>query len=80
MSTPYAAEFSQSRNDMHWKFWAGPDGFIRWTGYDDANWRKNVAASETARQRVGKVTGRVFTIDFESGGVTIAPVTENSNG
>lgn len=68
-----AAEFSQSRNDMYWKLYAGPDGFIRWGGYDDANWWDNVSKAAHARQRTGKETGRVFTIDFDTGFVSIEP-------
>lgn len=69
--TANTAEFNQSRNDLYWKLWAGPDKFIRWTGYDDSNWWDNVSPTEHARTRKGEVTGRTFTIDFETGEVTI---------
>jgi hypothetical protein len=65
------AEFSQSRNDLYWKVYAGEDGFIRWQGYDDRNWWKNVAKTDHTRTRVGKITGRVFTLDHSTGEVTI---------
>lgn len=65
------ADFSQSRNDMHWKVWAGADKFIRWGGYDDAYWWDHVSKSENARRRVGSATGRVFTIDFDTNEVTV---------
>ena len=65
------AEFSQSRSDLHWRVWAGEDKFIRWAGYDDRNWWQNVATQESKRVRVGPSTGRVFTIDFDTGLVTV---------
>lgn len=65
------ASFSQSRNDMHWQLYAGEDGFIRWSGYDDRNWWENV--SHTDRTRIGKVTGRTFRLDHKSCEVEILP-------
>lgn len=66
------ATFDQHRNDMCWSLHAGEDGTIRWIGYNDGNWWKNVSATDAARQRVGKVTGRVFTLDHRTNEVTIA--------
>lgn len=65
------AEFDSIRNDLYWSFWAGSDGRIRWTGYNDAYWWNNVSKSDHARTRVGKDTGRSFVIDFETGKVAI---------
>lgn len=67
------AKFSQSRNDMYWKYSDAEDGFIRWVGYDDANWWDNVAPTAHARTRVGPDTGRIYTIDFTTGEITITP-------
>jgi hypothetical protein len=64
-------EFSQSRNDMHWKLWAGDDKFIRWSGYDDNYWWDNVSPTAKFRERTGVVTGRTFTLDPETNEVTI---------
>lgn len=65
------AEFDQSRNDMYWSLYAGEDGRIRWIGYDDANWWNTVAPTDHARKRVGKVTGRTFVLNHETGEVTV---------
>lgn len=65
------ATFDQHRNDLNWTLYAGEDGFIRWGGYDDANWWNNVSKSEAVRTRVGKVTGRVFVLDHATGTVEI---------
>jgi hypothetical protein len=65
------ASFNQMRNDMHWSLYAGEDGIIRWTGYDDRNWWDNVAPTDHARIRVGKVTGRTFRLDHRNCEVTI---------
>ncbi|UIJ43766.1 hypothetical protein LZK98_11755 [Sphingomonas cannabina] len=67
--TTMVADFSQSRNDMYWKVYAGADGVVRWIGYDDANWWQNVAKSTA--QKVGKVTGRIFTLDYDTNIVTV---------
>lgn len=69
------ATFDQLRNDLYWKVYAGEDGFIRWTGYDDRNWWENVAPTDAARTRVGKVTGRVFRLDHSSGRVEVTSPT-----
>jgi len=66
------ADFDRHRNDLYWKVWAGDDKFIRWIGYDDANWWNNVSHAEHVRTRVGPATGRVFTIDFATCEVTIS--------
>ena len=63
------AEFSQNRSDMYWKVHDMKDGFIRWGGYDDDNWWRNVAPK--TRVRVGPVTGNKYTIDYDSGQVTV---------
>jgi len=65
----YKAEFSQHRNDMHWKFWTGKT-FVRWTGYDDANWWQNVSMSSNARQRLQD--GKTYTINFNTCEVTVS--------
>lgn len=65
------AEFSQSRNDLYWKFWAGEDGMIRWTGYDDAYWWDKVSETDAARKRVGKITGRTFVLTHATCNVAI---------
>jgi len=69
------ASFDQLRNDLYWKLYAGEDGFIRWTGYDDRNWWDNVSPTDHARNRVGKVTGRVFRLDHHTSQVEILPAT-----
>ena len=45
------ASFNQLSNDLFWKFYAGEDGFIRWTGYNDAYWWDNVSLSENFKQK-----------------------------
>jgi hypothetical protein len=68
---PLEAEFSQSRNDLYWKVWAGEDGLIRWSGYDDSNWWDRVSKTDAARKRVGEVTGRHFVLDHRRCEVTV---------
>lgn len=68
----YTATHTQLSNDLYWKVYAGEDGFVRWFGYNDRNWWDNVAPLEHTRTRVGKVTGRKFTIDFTTGEVTVS--------
>lgn len=65
------AEFSQSRNDMRWKLYDREDGYIRWGGYNDRNWWDNVAPTDSARNRVGKVTGRTYRLDHRTGEVVV---------
>lgn len=65
------AEFSQSRNDLHWSIYTSEDGFIRWGGYDDANWWDNVSNTDHAMNRVGPKSGRVYRIEFDTRVVTI---------
>lgn len=67
--TIVSAEFTQSRNDLHWELFDGEDGFIRWTGYNDNNWWVNVAPK--TRERIGPVTGKKYTIDYHSGRVVL---------
>lgn len=72
MSAPkHMAEFDQLRNDLYWKFPAGADGLIRWTGYDDDYWWERVSKDPRTRTRRGEITGRTFVIDFETGEVVI---------
>lgn len=59
------AKFSQSRNDMYWTHFDLDDGFIRWIGYDDANWWENVAPKADT-SRVGKESGRTYTLDYNT--------------
>lgn len=66
------AEFSQSRNDLHWSFYAGEDGFVRWTGYDDNFWWHGVSNTDHCRNRVGKVTGKTYRLDPRTHEVTVA--------
>lgn len=68
---PTTATFSQSRNDLYWSHYAGEDGTIRWSGYDDKNWWDNVSPTDAARKRVGKVTGRTFVLNHDTGHVTV---------
>lgn len=68
---PLEATFNQSRNDLYWSVWGGEDGTIRWSGYDDGNWWDNVSKTDHARKRVGKVTGRTFVLNHDSGEVTV---------
>jgi hypothetical protein len=68
---PIAAEFNQHRNDLNWSIHAGEDGFIRWTGYDDAYWWDQVSKTDHARKRVGKVTGRHFVLNHDTNEVTV---------
>lgn len=66
------ARFSQSRNDMYWSIYAGDAGFVRWTGYDDDYWWKNIAPSKNWQKRTAK-DGRVFTLNPVTCDVTIEP-------
>lgn len=65
------ADADQIGNDLYWKAYAGADGFIRWTGYDDANWWNRVSKTDAARERIGKVTARVYRLDHDTNVVTI---------
>jgi hypothetical protein len=65
------AKFSQSRNDMYWKFWADADGTIMWTGYDDSYWWDNVSKSDSFVVQKGSETGRIFRLHPETNTVTI---------
>lgn len=67
------AEFSQSRNDMHWKLYDLEDGYVRWAGYDDSYWWDSVSPTDDARNRIGKVTGRTYRLDHETNEVEILP-------
>lgn len=71
VAKPLVADFSQSRNDLYWKVYAGEDGFIRWTGYDDNYWWSNIATSERRQTRVGPKTGRVFVLNPATNAVEI---------
>lgn len=65
------AKFGCNRNDMHWSLYDLKDGFVRWSGYDDANWWNNVSVLERTRTRAGKETGRKYVIDFKTSEVTV---------
>lgn len=67
----YEADFDQINNDLYWKFYAGEDGFIRWTGYDDNNWWDKVSKSDNFRQKTGKQTGRIFELNPDTNEVEI---------
>jgi hypothetical protein len=73
------AKFSQSRNDMYWKFWADADGTIMWTGYDDSYWWDNVSKSDVFLVKRGAKTGRLFKLCPETNTVTISEVTEQKS-
>jgi hypothetical protein len=74
------AEFDQLSNDLFWKFYAGEDGFVRWVGYDDANWWDKVSTEAHVRTRVGKKTGRNFVLDHATGVVSVLTTPANSVG
>lgn len=74
------AEFDQHRNDMSWRFYAGEDGTIRWSGYDDSNWWNNVSPTDHARNRVGKVTGRTYRLDHETNEIEISEARSQQDG
>lgn len=65
------SEFSQSRNDLYWSVWTADDGTIRWIGYDDDYWWDKVSISPDKRTRTGSKSGKIYTIDFNSGDVTV---------
>lgn len=65
------AKFNQSRNDLHWSFWAGEDKFIVWGGYDDGFWWNNVANTEHFTDRKGKATGKTYRLDPATNLVTV---------
>ncbi len=60
------AEFSQSRNDMHWSHYDLDDGFIRWSGYDDDFWWKNISIKDDWRQRKGEKSGKTYYLNPET--------------
>lgn len=63
------AEFQSMGNDLYWKVYDMEDGFIRWTGYDDGNWWRNVAPAR--RDKVGEKTGRTYRINYETNVVEV---------
>jgi hypothetical protein len=65
------AKFEAHRSDLHWSLYDIKDGFVRWTGYDDTNWWETVSTREQARTKIGKETGRKYTINFTTNEVTI---------
>ncbi len=65
------ANFSQSRNDMHWSIYSLDDGRIAWAGYDDSNWWDNVSPTDAARNRIGKVTGLTYRLNHETNEVEV---------
>lgn len=67
----HTADFNQLSNDLYWKFYGGEDGFIRWTGYDDEYWWNNVSLSDNFKQKIGKITGRIFELNAETREVAI---------
>lgn len=70
--TALQAKFSQSRNDMYWTAWDTVDGYVRWTGYDDANWWDNVSTRPAAFTRTGPKSGKTYTLNFETGDVIVS--------
>ena len=69
--SPSIADFDQINNDLYWKFYAGEDEFVRWTGYDDNNWWDKVSKSDNFRQKTGKHTGRIFELNPDTNEVEI---------
>ena len=67
------ADFQRLGNDLYWKIYAGEDGFIRWTGYDDAYWWKSVSMSDGFTRQLGRKTGRVFELDATTSQVRVHP-------
>lgn len=72
------AEFKYMGRDLYWKLYDTQDGFIRWMGYDDANWWQNVAP--TVRERTGHKSGRIYRIDFKTNAVEILPASHSREG
>lgn len=64
------AKFSQSRNDLHWSLWAGEDGFVRWSGYDDSFWWDNISPKAEWRLQYGK-SGTRYTLDPRTNRVVV---------
>ena len=69
------AKFSQSRNDMYWKVFDSKDGFVRWSGYDDAYWWRNISIKPEWQARIME-SGRTYTLNPQTGDVF---VTEAAN-
>lgn len=60
------AKFSQLSNDLFFEFIVSdPFEVLRWTGYDDAYWWKNVSTTDQFRNRESK-SGRTFRLDPDS--------------
>lgn len=66
------AKFSQRRNDMHWSHWDSFDGYVRWSGYDDDYWWRNISVKPEWQTRVME-SGRRYTLNPETGEVFIEP-------
>ena len=66
----FEAKFSQSRNDMNWSHWDSFDGFVRWTGYDDAYWWENISVKPEWRIRVME-SGKSYELNPETGEVFV---------
>ena len=64
MSDIRKAEFQALGNDLYWKLYDTHDGFIRWAGYDDANWWQNVAPFY--RDKIGGRSGLTYRINFDT--------------
>ena len=71
-TTQLVAKFNQSRNDLYWSVFDLDDGFIRWTGYDDDYWWKNISVKPETQTRIGKVSGRSYRINFETDAVAVS--------
>lgn len=65
------AKFSYMARNLYWRHYDRQDGFIKWSGYDDANWWNNVAPHR--RDQKGAVTGRTYRIDFNTDTVEVLP-------
>lgn len=74
MAVTVNAEFRQHRNDMYWSYYDSEDGIISFNGYDDSYWWNNVAP--TRYTKVGKNSGKKYTIDYSMGKITITDKNE----
>ncbi len=58
------AETNHLRNDLSWSIFCCE--VIRWTGYNDQYWWKEVSKREEVRRKQCSKCGKVYEIDFES--------------
>lgn len=72
MSDVMEANFSSLGRDLFWSLYDMDDGFIRWSGYNDAFWWNEVSKAERFTHKTGQKTGRVYVLEPETNKVTIA--------